>query len=236
MTTAPPIPSQAPPQTSGLAIGSMICGILGFLTGGLTGLPAVILGHIGRSQIKKSGGALGGSGFALTGLITGYLTVFIVPIAVIAGLVAPMIIRNQDRAAEVEIINNMKMLGLEFLEFDQEFGGFPSDETAELVAQRLSRDVSGFTGSGVFNQLEVNGNSNSVDGFLTVSSRAEGDWTYFPDCDMSGDFDQVVLLSPTIRNDALVLRIDNSVRTIPDHEAEALRMSPDAVTIPAIQR
>lgn len=93
MTTAPPLPPQAPARTCGLAIGSMICGILGFLTAGLTGLPAVILGHLGLSQIKKSGGGLTGGGMAVTGLVTGYLTLFILPIAVIAGLVTPMILR-----------------------------------------------------------------------------------------------------------------------------------------------
>lgn len=236
MTTAPPISSQAPPQTSGLAIGSMICGILGFLTAGLTGLPAVILGHIGLSQIKKSGGALAGGGFAVTGLITGYMTVVILPIAVIAGLAAPVILRTQAKADQAEMTNNMRMFGFQLLEFDQEFGGFPSDETAELAADVLSRDVSDFTGSDVLNQLEANEDSVPFDEVLKVSSRAEGDWTYFPGYDTSGDAAKVILISPTIRDKTMALLIDNSVRPLSEPELSRLRSSPDGVSIPAIRR
>jgi hypothetical protein len=236
MTTAPPLSSQAPPQTSGLAIGSMICGILGFLTAGLTGLPAVILGHIGLSQIKKSGGALGGGGFAITGLITGYITVLILPIAVVAGLLAPLILRTQVKADQVEMISNMKMVGLSLLEFDQEFGGFPSDETARLVAEATSSEDLKMTGSSVLRQLEVFGCTDSMDELLAVGSGAEGDWTYFPGHTMEHHYETVILISPTIRNEAMALRIDNSVETLPEYEAASLRAAPDAVTIPAIKR
>ena len=214
----------------------MICGILGFLTAGLTGLPAVILGHIGLSQIKKSGGALGGGGFAVTGLITGYITVLILPIAVIAGLAAPMIIRQQDAANRVEMINNMKMLGLHLLEFDMEFGSFPSDETATLVAEARSVDASSLKGSEILTQLEVLGIANPLDELLAVSSRAEGDWTYFPGFDTTDVPSGVLLVSPTVRDQAMILRIDNSTDRVPESEAASLRISPGAVTIPAVRR
>ncbi|MFE9772381.1 DUF1707 and DUF4190 domain-containing protein [Streptomyces sp. NPDC005931] len=61
------------PRTNGKAIASMVCGILGVATGGLTGLPAVILGHMAQSEIRRTGE--GGDGFALTGLILGWLSV-----------------------------------------------------------------------------------------------------------------------------------------------------------------
>ena len=41
-----PTPVSTPQGTSGLAIASLVCGILAFLTLGLTGLPAVITGHL----------------------------------------------------------------------------------------------------------------------------------------------------------------------------------------------
>lgn len=65
-------PQVAPvPPTSGLAIGAMICGIAEIFTFGLAAIPAVILGHLARSQIKQTGER--GDGMALAGLVLGYL-------------------------------------------------------------------------------------------------------------------------------------------------------------------
>lgn len=61
------------PRTNGKAIASMVCGVLCVATGGLTGLPAVILGHLAQSEIRRTGE--GGDGFALTGLVLGWLSV-----------------------------------------------------------------------------------------------------------------------------------------------------------------
>jgi hypothetical protein len=73
-----PQPSQphyhAPPwtaPTNGLAIGALVCGILGVFSWGLFSLPAVVLGHIARPQIRRSGER--GDGMAVTGLVLGYL-------------------------------------------------------------------------------------------------------------------------------------------------------------------
>ena len=62
------------------------------------------------------------------------LLVVIVIIAALAGLSAPMILRQRKAADRTEAINNAKQIGLALLEFDQEFGGFPDDDTAESVA------------------------------------------------------------------------------------------------------
>jgi hypothetical protein len=59
-------------KTSALAIWSLVLGILSLTCFGfLSGIPAVICGHIARSEIKKSEGRLEGEGMALAGLITG---------------------------------------------------------------------------------------------------------------------------------------------------------------------
>ncbi|PZT70490.1 hypothetical protein DN402_14585 [Streptomyces sp. SW4] len=61
------------PRTNGKAVASMVCGILCLATGGLTGLPAVVLGHMAQSEIRRSGE--GGDGFAVTGLVLGWISV-----------------------------------------------------------------------------------------------------------------------------------------------------------------
>jgi hypothetical protein len=66
------MPAQ-PPPTNGKAVGSMVCGVLTTMTFGFTGLPAVILGHSARAEIRRTGES--GEGFAMAGLILGWLSV-----------------------------------------------------------------------------------------------------------------------------------------------------------------
>ncbi|MDA8967209.1 DUF4190 domain-containing protein [Akkermansiaceae bacterium] len=67
--------------TSGLAIASLILGLLGFVFCFITGIPAIITGHIARSRVKASGGTLGGGGIALAGIMLGYIMSFAVFLA-----------------------------------------------------------------------------------------------------------------------------------------------------------
>ncbi|MEU3254757.1 DUF1707 and DUF4190 domain-containing protein [Streptomyces sp. NPDC006997] len=66
------LPAPRPP-VNGKAVGSMVCGVLTVVTGGVTGIPAVILGHAARAEMRRSGE--GGEGFAMTGLVLGWLSV-----------------------------------------------------------------------------------------------------------------------------------------------------------------
>jgi hypothetical protein len=61
------------PPTNGLAVGSLVCGIVEFITLGLAAIPAVILGHVARAQIRRTGER--GEGMAIAGLILGYLAI-----------------------------------------------------------------------------------------------------------------------------------------------------------------
>ena len=55
--------------TSGMAIASLVCSLLGI------GLVGVILGHLALNEIKKSNGYTQGRGLAIAGLIIGYLQI-----------------------------------------------------------------------------------------------------------------------------------------------------------------
>jgi hypothetical protein len=68
--------------TSGLAIGALICGIAEIFTLGLAAIPAVILGHLARQQIKRTGER--GDGMAIAGLVLGYLGIGIWTLIIIA--------------------------------------------------------------------------------------------------------------------------------------------------------
>jgi len=82
MTEAPPpvepalepIPEAPPPAaegTNGLAIASLVCGIVGCIPG--AGIAAIVTGHMALGRIKMSG--QGGRGMAIIGLILGYLSI-----------------------------------------------------------------------------------------------------------------------------------------------------------------
>ncbi|WP_443064141.1 DUF1707 and DUF4190 domain-containing protein [Streptomyces sp. NBC_00566] len=61
------------PAANGKAVGAAVCGLLCVLTAGLTGIPAVVLGHTARAEIRRTGED--GDGLALTGLVLGWLSV-----------------------------------------------------------------------------------------------------------------------------------------------------------------
>lgn len=213
----------------------MVCGILGFFTAGLSGIAAVILGHIGRSKIKKSNGALTGGGLAMAGLVTGYLSLLVLPFAALAGLVAPIILRQQEAANWTTTTSNMEDIGLCLMEFHQEFGAFPSDDTAASVAEATRTEAGKMKGAHVFKQVEAYGIS-GVQQLFAVSSRAEGEWIYFPNSASDPDPVAIVLVSPAIRGEAMALCMDRSMKTVGEPELSRLRASPGAVTIPAPRR
>ena len=69
-----PQPYAAPPQNSNTAVMSLVAGIAGLTIFPFVGsVIAVILGHMSKGEIARSGGALGGEGAATWGLILGYV-------------------------------------------------------------------------------------------------------------------------------------------------------------------
>lgn len=141
-------------KTSGLAITSLVLGILALPTAGLTAIPAVICGHIARGKIKRSAGTQSGGGLALAGLICGYFGFVIVGIAMLAGLSAPLIIRQRKKADQTEAVSNARGIGLALYEFKTEYGAFPDDETAAKVAAATETEiVKGTSSNARFRQL-----------------------------------------------------------------------------------
>jgi len=73
-----------PARTNGLAIASLACGLAQFAFGPLATIPAIVLGHMARSQIKRTGDQ--GAGLALTGLVLGWAAVILGIILIAVGL------------------------------------------------------------------------------------------------------------------------------------------------------
>ena len=103
MNPPPPVAPGAGsnPQTSGLAVASMILGILSIVMclGPLAGIPAVIMGHRANSKIRQSGGLLQGSGMATAGLVTGYFSIFMIAMwGLMAAIAIPNFVKAKQQA------------------------------------------------------------------------------------------------------------------------------------------
>jgi hypothetical protein len=75
--------------TNPLAIASLVLGVPG-LCCCLTGIPAVICGHIALNQINQSGGVQEGRGFAIAGLILGYLGIAFTVLQLLVSMVSEL--------------------------------------------------------------------------------------------------------------------------------------------------
>ncbi len=65
-------------STNGLAVASLVLGLLGWLVCGVGSVVAIVLGVIARNQIRSSGGRETGDGMALAGIILGCIGVVLV--------------------------------------------------------------------------------------------------------------------------------------------------------------
>lgn len=110
---APAVPSQR--RTEPLSIWSLVLGIIsivGCSVGGfLAGIPAVICGHVGMSRIKRDP-SLDGKGMALAGLITGYIGLLVLPLAILVALAIPAIVSAKERAKMTQELSNMRQIHL----------------------------------------------------------------------------------------------------------------------------
>lgn len=112
----------APAETSKLAIFSLVLGVLSFCMPLVLGIPAIILGFMGLSAVKKGGGRVGGKGLAITGLVLGFLTLPLV--LVYAGGIYGYYtaISTADR---IHSMNNMRQIALAMHVHHDATGEFP---------------------------------------------------------------------------------------------------------------
>ncbi|MFN2130740.1 MAG: DUF4190 domain-containing protein [Anaerolineae bacterium] len=83
--TVGPSPAEGSvPKTSDAAVASLICGILGWSFLPFVGaVLAVILGHMARTDIKRSNGRLSGDTLAVFGLLLGYASLALIAVGII---------------------------------------------------------------------------------------------------------------------------------------------------------
>ena len=110
--TTPPLSASgapiAPAKTSGMAIASLVCGIVNVFP---VSIVAIVLGHISLSQISKSAGQIKGKGLAIAGLVLGYLGIVAIPfILIVAAIAIPNLLRAKIAANESSAVGSMRVL------------------------------------------------------------------------------------------------------------------------------
>ncbi len=141
-------------ETSGKALASLLTGIFGLVLFPIA-IVAIILGHMSRSEIRKSNGRLKGNGMATAGLVMGYGAFAIIPfVLIIAAIAIPNLLRARIAANESSAVAGVRTLNTAEISYQSEYpkvgftcslsalGGSgssaPSADHAQLIDDRLA--------------------------------------------------------------------------------------------------
>jgi Domain of unknown function (DUF4190)/Domain of unknown function (DUF1707) len=86
-------------STNGMAIAALICGVCQIFFWFLAGIPAVVLGHLARRQIRQTGED--GDGMALAGMILGYIGLALTALFVIIIVIAAVAVSHSPSTGPV---------------------------------------------------------------------------------------------------------------------------------------
>jgi prepilin-type processing-associated H-X9-DG protein len=124
-------------KTPGIAIASLICGILSWVCVGLlAAIPAVITGHMALGRIKRSAGALAGRGLAIAGLILGYTSIVVMTVLLVLffTLVVPAM---KEEASKTECLNNLRQIGIACQSYAADHDGAFPERLSQLYEAGL---------------------------------------------------------------------------------------------------
>ncbi len=108
-------PVEHPSRMSGLAIASLILGLLG----PVTGLVGLVLGIVAMSQISSSEGRLRGRELAIAGIcISGFMVLFI---PILAAILFPVFGSAREKAMQASCLSNTKQIGLGMMMYAMDY-------------------------------------------------------------------------------------------------------------------
>jgi hypothetical protein len=146
-TAPPPLPGI--PPTSGLAVWSLVLGILGVALcfGPLTGIPALILGIIALNRINSDPDKFGGKGLAIGGIVMGGVSfISIAFISMMAAIAIPSLLRARTAANEVNASAACKAMTAHeavFRRTDADGNGVQDYWTADVAGFYAMKDIQG---------------------------------------------------------------------------------------------
>ena len=106
-------PPAEPPRTSGLAIASLVCGILGLCTG-ITALVGLVLGIVALVKISRNEDRIGGKGLAIAGTcVSGcVLALLLLMIPIELAVMLPALSQAKSKAQTIMCQNQLKQQAL----------------------------------------------------------------------------------------------------------------------------
>jgi hypothetical protein len=137
----PPIPlaTAKPAETSRMATSSLVLGILGFVTCGITAIIGLVLGIVSMVKINREPGRLKGKGVAQAGIIVSSIALLLM---VIIGVLAPTIIKTgRAKTDSLGCLINLKQISLAARMYSMDHDNvFPKDFISmsnELASPRV---------------------------------------------------------------------------------------------------
>ena len=112
----PNLPAAAltPAKTSGMAIASLVLGILGIASCGLAAIIGLVLGIVALAQINKSQGQLAGKGLAIAGIIVSSLLLAF-SLLLLPAMLLPALAKAKAKAQNITCMNNVRQINLAVL-------------------------------------------------------------------------------------------------------------------------
>jgi len=141
-----PAASANPPKTSGLAVASLILGIISLMGAAVLIVPmilAIVFGHVSLSKIRRDP-RLGGSGIAIAGLVMGYISIVFgfVFVGLVAAMAIPAFAKVRETSQRKVMQNDARQIGAAAQQYMLEKGvtvvSFGIDPTTGRVTGPLS--------------------------------------------------------------------------------------------------
>jgi len=117
-----PAPSGALPS-NGLAITSLVLGILGLCTMGFMSLVGLILGIVALKQINRDPTQAGGKNLAIAGIFVSAILTPVMFIVMLASLLFPIAVKGRSKARQAVCTSNQRQLALAVQMYAQDNGG-----------------------------------------------------------------------------------------------------------------
>jgi hypothetical protein len=221
--------SALPPKTCGLAVWSLVLGILGLLCGFLAAIPGLILGIIALNRIGKSNGQLGGYGLALAGTIMSAVFGLLFGTAVMAAMLLPALAQAKAKAQSINCVNNLKQLavGVRLYASDNKDQFPPAGTWCDALLQsfgteKVSQCPAGDIGKRchyAFNAKLSGMEQDRIDPNTVVLFETEGGWN------LSGG-PELMLQKPRHARRYVVVLADGSVQQMTEARLKDLRWDP----------
>ncbi len=233
-TAAPPKHTAAettPPKTSGMAIASLVLGLLSFVSCGLTALITsplgLILGLVAINKINKSSGRLRGQGYALAGTIISGVTIFLIPF--FAGLLVPAFIAAKEKTQTVSCMNHVKQLALavriyaldnnDRFPFATNWCDAVSNNVSELELFQCPAGRKDSNCHYAFNARLSGVETKKADQDIVMIFESDAGWN-------ANGGPELLLQKPRHQNRVVIAFADGSVRQVPAAKLDQLRWEP----------